>query len=51
MENLEIPVPSLEEQKTIVAIARLSKREMELQQAIIEKKQTIVQQLLMNKIK
>ena len=51
VENLEIPVPSLEEQKTIVAIARLSKREMELQQAIIEKKQTIVQQLLMNKIK
>lgn len=51
VENLEIPVPSLEEQKTIVAIARLSQREMELQQAIIEKKQTIVQQLLMNKIK
>lgn len=51
VENLEIPVPSLEEQKTIVAIARLSKRAMELQQAIIEKKQTIVQQLLMNKIK
>ena len=51
VENLEIPVPSLEEQKTIVAIARLLKREMELHQVIIEKKQTIVQQLLMNKIK
>ena len=51
VENLEIPVPSLEEQKIIVAIAHLSKREVELQQAIIEKKQTIVKQLLMNKIK
>lgn len=51
VENLEIPVPSLEEQKTIVAIAYLSKREMELQLAIIEKKQSITQQLLMNKIK
>ena len=51
VENLEIPVPSLEEQKTIVAIAHLSKREMELQLAIIEKKQSITQQLLMNKIK
>ena len=51
LRKFSIPMREIEEQKTIVAIARLSKREMELQQAIIEKKQTIVQQLLMNKIK
>lgn len=51
IENLEIPIPSFEEQNIIVNIACLSQREKELQQAIIEKKQTIIQQLLMNKIK
>ena len=51
VENLEVPVPSLPEQEIIVNIAHLSQREKELQQAIIEKKQTIIQQLLMNKIR
>lgn len=51
VENLEIPVPTIEEQNIIVNIAYLSQREKEIQQAIIEKKQIIVQQLLMNKIK
>lgn len=51
VENLEVPVPTLEEQNIIVNIANLSQREKEIQQEIIEKKQIIVQQLLMNKIK
>lgn len=51
VENLEVPVPSLPEQEIIVNIAHLSQREKELQQVISEKKQTIIQQLLMNKIK
>lgn len=51
VENMEIPVPSLKEQEIIVAIASLAKKEMELQQAISKKKLSIVQQLLMNKIK
>lgn len=50
VENLEIPIPSLETQNIIVNIACLSQRETELQQKIIEKKKTIIQQLLMNKI-
>lgn len=51
VENLEIPVPSLAVQKLIVDIACLSQREKALQLSIIEKRQAIVQQLLMNKIK
>lgn len=51
VENLEVPIPSLEEQNIIVKIACLSQREKELQQAIIERKQNILKQLLMNKIK
>lgn len=51
VEDLEIPIPSLYEQNIIVNIASLAQREKVLQQTIIEKKQTIIQQLLMNKIK
>lgn len=51
VENLEIPVPTLAEQKIIIEISYLSQREKELQLAIIEKRQNIIQQLLMNKIK
>ena len=51
VENLEIPIPSLQQQELIVNIDRLSQKERDLQLKIIEKRQTIIQQLLMNKIK
>ena len=51
VENLVVPVPPLEQQQRIVALARLSRRARELQLQLIEKRETLMQQLLMNKIK
>lgn len=51
VENLVVPVPPLEQQQRIVELARLSRRARELQLQLIEKRETLMQQLLMNKIK
>lgn len=51
VENLVVPVPPLERQQRIVELARLSRRARELQLQLIEKRETLMQQLLMNKIK
>lgn len=51
VESLVVPVPPLEQQQTIVELARLSRRARELQLQLIEKRETLMQQLLMNKIK
>lgn len=51
VENLVVPVPPLEQQQTIVELARLSRRARELQMQIIEKREILMQQLLMDKIK
>lgn len=51
VENLEIPVPPLNQQRIIVEVSQLSRRARELQQQIIEKRAALMQQLLMNKIK
>lgn len=50
IENLEIPVPDLETQRRIVELAKLQIREIELYQAIAEKRTSITNQLLMNKL-
>ena len=51
VENLVVPVPPLEQQQRIVELARLSRRARELQLQLIERRETLMQQLLMNKIK
>ena len=51
VENLEIPIPPLNQQRIIVEVSQLSRRAHELQQQIIEKRAALMQQLLMNKIK
>lgn len=50
IESLEIPVPDLETQRRIVELAKLQIREIELYQAIAEKRTSITNQLLMNKL-
>ena len=50
VEDFEIPVPDLETQQRIVELARLQAKEKELYQAIAEKRQLLINQLIMNKL-
>ena len=50
VEDFEIPVPDLETQQCIVELARLQAKEKELYQAIAEKRQLLINQLIMNKL-
>ena len=50
VEDIEIPIPELETQQHIVELARLQAREKELYKAISEKRQLIINQLIMNKL-
>ena len=50
LENLEVPMPVVEIQYQVVAIASLQKKEEELMKAIHEKKNNILNHYLLNKI-
>jgi restriction endonuclease S subunit len=51
LEELEIPVPSLEKQQLIIQLGALSRREAELRHEILSKRQQIVNQQIINAIK
>lgn len=51
LENLDIPLIPAGQQRLIVEISRLARKEKELQESIIKCKQAILQQLLMDSIK
>ncbi|MBQ3788508.1 MAG: restriction endonuclease subunit S [Bacteroidales bacterium] len=46
IESLEVPIPEIEDQKKIVAIDMLSRREVFLMKTIAERKQTLMDQIL-----
>ena len=50
VEDFEIPIPDLETQHRIVELAKLQAKEKELYQAIAEKRQLLINQLIMNKL-
>lgn len=50
LENLEVPMPVIDIQYQVVAIASLQKKEEELMKAIHEKKNNILNHYLLNKI-
>lgn len=50
VEDFEIPVPDIDTQRQIVELAKLQAKEKELYQAIAEKRQLIINQLIMNKL-
>jgi len=50
LENFEIPTPSQARQKQMIEISNLLERESHLQQTIIEKRNQIVNQILINEL-
>lgn len=46
IESLEVPIPEIEDQKKIVAMDMLSRREVFLMKTIAERKQTLMNQIL-----
>jgi len=50
VENIEIPVPGIDTQRQIVELAKLQTREKELYQALAEKREQLINQLIMNKL-
>ena len=51
VEDLEVPVPSLETQRQVVALGKLVKREYELRTTIAEKERMLKEQILLKKIR
>lgn len=51
LEDLEIPIPSLEKQRTVIQLSALVQKENELRMSILQKRKQFIEQQIINAIK